>query len=127
MAYKNTLKGSCHCGNVAFALHTNKEASDFTPRICQCSLCKKHEASWISDPEGEAKLLYADRDNVSAYRFGTATSDFIICKKCGVLTAALCEIDGITRAVHNIRSMLDHVFQSARSDQFRRRNRRPAP
>jgi len=110
MLHKNTLKGSCHCGNVSFTLHTDKDVGDFVPRTCQCSLCKKHDASWISDPEGEADVHYANKDDVNPYRFGTGTSDFIICKKCGVLTVALCELESTTRAVLNVKSMLDHKF-----------------
>ncbi|MEZ5919002.1 MAG: hypothetical protein R3D66_03510 [Alphaproteobacteria bacterium] len=73
-------------------------------------MCKKHDASWISDPDGEAILSYKNKDNVSFYRFGHSTSDFIVCKICGVLTIAICEIDGRTRAVLNIKSMSDEKF-----------------
>ena len=104
------LRGFCHCGNVSFVLRSAKAEGDFTPRTCQCSLCRKHDASWISDPEGEAEVVFNDRQNVSFYRFGTKTSDFIVCKKCGVLTVALCELDGVTRAVLNIKAMTDHAF-----------------
>lgn len=110
MAYKNTFKGSCHCGNVSFELRTNKDESDFIPRACQCTLCRRHGASWIADPDGKAQVCYANAQDVSAYQFGTRTANFITCKKCGVLTVALCEIDGLTKAVLNIKSMLDHTF-----------------
>jgi hypothetical protein len=110
MSYKNTIKGGCHCGNVTIEFHTDEDVSDFTPRTCQCTFCRKHDASWISDPDGQAQVRYANRADVSAYRFGTGTSDFIVCKKCGVLTVALCEIEGRTRAVFNIKPMLEHQF-----------------
>ncbi len=112
MSYKNTLKGGCHCGNVTFELYTNKDETELAPRTCQCGLCRKHDASWISDPEGEAQVKYENVEEVSKYRFGHSTSDFIICKKCGVLTVALCELEGVTKAVLNIKSMLDHKFTS---------------
>ena len=108
--YSNILEGSCHCENVGIELHTNRKENEFTPRTCQCSLCKKHDASWISDPEGVAKLNFKDRDQVSFYRFGHSTSDFIVCKKCGVLTIAICEVDGRNRAVLNIKSMSGTTF-----------------
>lgn len=108
--YSNVLNGGCHCGNVSIALHTNRPHDEFVPRTCQCSLCKKHDASWISDPDGEATLSYKNKGNVSFYRFGHSTSDFIVCKNCGVLTIALCEIDGRMRAVLNIKSMTDETF-----------------
>ena len=110
MPYKNTIRGGCHCGNIEIELHTDKETADFAPRTCQCTLCRKHGATWISDPDGEAQVRYVDRAGVSRYRFGTGTSDFIVCKTCGVLTIALCEIEGRTRAVLNIKSLPDHKF-----------------
>ncbi len=108
--YSNVIKGSCHCGNVSIELHTNRAENEFTPRTCQCLCCKKHGASWISDPDGEAQLHFNDRNEVSFYRFEHKTSDFIVCKKCGVLTIALCEIDDRTRAVLSIKAMSDHSF-----------------
>jgi hypothetical protein len=55
-------------------------------------------------------LVVYDSADVSCYRFGHETADFIICPRCGVLTVVLCEIDDQMRAVVNIKSMLDHVF-----------------
>ena len=40
------------------------------------------------------------------------TSDFITCKKCGVLSIAVCEVGNSTKAVLNIKSMLEHDFSS---------------
>ncbi|MEZ5814872.1 MAG: hypothetical protein R3E13_09200 [Alphaproteobacteria bacterium] len=108
--FSNVLYGSCHCENVKIELHTHKDIDAFVPRTCQCSLCKKHDASWISDPEGEAKLILKDRGETNFYRFGHGTSDFVVCKNCGVLTIALCELEGKTRAVLNIKSMSDETF-----------------
>lgn len=110
MDYKNTFTGDCHCGNISFELYTNKDESDFTPRTCQCSLCKKHGASWISDPEGKLALQHSE--SISSYRFGHSTSDFIVCSKCGVLTIATCETENRLRAVINIKSMQNHTFPS---------------
>ncbi len=110
MSYQNTFKGGCHCGNIHIELHTDKVENDFTPRTCQCGLCKQHGASWISDPDGEAKLIIKDRGLTSFYRFGHSTSDFVVCKKCGVLTIAICELKDRTKAVLNITSMTNENF-----------------
>ena len=91
-------------------LHTNRTHDDFTPRTCQCALCRKHGASWISDPEGEARVSFKDREGSSFYRFGHGTSDFICCSKCGVLMIAVCDIEGRDRAVLNVTAMSDEVF-----------------
>ena len=106
----DTLQGACHCGNITFDLHTTKKAEALVPRECSCSLCRKHQASWTSDPEGTLHLHYKNRDHVSPYRFGHGTSDFIVCARCGVLMVALCEIEGRTRAVLNIRAMPEGLF-----------------
>lgn len=99
------LQGECHCGNITFKLRTAKRAEEFVPRECSCTLCRKHRASWISDPNGEAHVQYEDESLVSSYRFGHRTADFIVCARCGVLMAATCELEGRTRAVLNTRTM----------------------
>jgi hypothetical protein len=104
------LSGTCHCGNITFDLHTGRQAREFVPRECSCGLCRKHRASWISDPEGKAHVHYKDRNLVSSYRFGHKTADFVICARCGVLMIAHCEIDGRTRAVLNIHAMPEGMF-----------------
>jgi hypothetical protein len=44
------------------------------------------------------------------YRFGHGTGQWIICSRCGVLTAVLCEIDDRLRAVVRVQSMVEHAF-----------------
>lgn len=112
MTYKNRLSGSCHCGNIGLTLETEKGVDSFVPRECGCSLCRRHGATWISDPDGHLTLTYADRTAVSHYQFGHKTSDFVVCKNCGVLLAALCDVDGTTKAVINTKSMVDHSFSA---------------
>ena len=106
----NELRGSCHCGNVEFTLFTEKSADDLVPRRCSCSMCRRHGASYISDPAARLTLRYRDRSLLSTYRFGHGTAEWIICSKCGVLTAVLCEIEGRLRAVVRVQSMVDHTF-----------------
>ena len=110
MNYSTVIKGDCHCGNIHSELHTNKKLEDFVPRVCQCDLCKKHGAQWISDPEGLLQLTYKNKDDVNQYQFGHKTSDFIVCKNCGVLTTAVCDIQEKTRAVINITPFLETSF-----------------
>lgn len=111
--YAHVIDSHCHCGNIEIDLHTDKSESDFTPRACQCTLCRRHGASWIADPDGEVRARIRDRAQVSFYRFGHKTSDFIICKSCGVLMMAMSEAQGRTRAVLNVAAMLDRTFAGA--------------
>lgn len=106
----NELKGGCHCGNLSFSLHTNRRPEDFVPRRCSCSMCRRHGASYISDPDAHLDLNYQDVALLSRYRFGHQTAEWIICARCGVLAAVVCEIDGRLRAVVKVQAMLQHVF-----------------
>jgi hypothetical protein len=106
----NELRGSCHCGNVEFTLFTEKNVDGFTPRRCSCSMCRRHGASYISDPNARLALSYRDGSLLSIYRFGHGTSQWVICSKCGVLTAVLCEIEGRLYAVARVQAMVEHAF-----------------
>jgi hypothetical protein len=106
----NELRGSCHCGNVEFTLFTEKSADELVPRRCSCSMCRRHGASYISDPAARLALQYRDQSLLSVYGLGHRTSQWIICSRCGVLTAVLCEIEGRLRAVVRVQSMVAHAF-----------------
>jgi len=108
----NALKGSCHCGNVEFTLLTQASEQSLAPRRCGCSMCRRHGASWISDPQARLELRYRDKSQLSVYQFGHATSRWIVCARCGVLTAAICRINGRLRAVVRSQAMIDHDFSS---------------
>jgi hypothetical protein len=104
------LRGSCHCGDVDFTLVTNKDVDAFVPRRCSCSMCRRHGASYISDPNARLELRYRDGSQLSLYRFGQRTARWVICSRCGVLTAVLCEIEGRLRAVVRVQAMVEHSF-----------------
>jgi hypothetical protein len=112
------LRGSCHCGNVEFTLFTAKSADELVPRRCSCTMCRRHGASYISDPGARLVLRYGDPSLLSIYRFGHGTAQWIICSRCGVLTVVLCEIDGRLRAVVRVQSMLNHTFASEAATDF---------
>src|ERR1700704_722937 len=114
----NEMRGSCHCGNVEFTLCTEKSADHLVPRRCSCSMCRRHGASYISDPGARLALRYRDPSLLSVYRFGHGTAQWVICSRCGVLTAVLCEIDDRLRAVVRVQSMVDHTFASETPTEF---------
>jgi hypothetical protein len=112
------LRGSCHCGNVEFTLFTEKSPDELVPRRCSCTMCRRHGGSYISDPDARLVLRYGDPSLLSLYRFGHGTAQWIICSRCGVLTAVICEIDKRLRAVVRVQSMLDHKFAPETSTDF---------
>jgi hypothetical protein len=112
------LRGSCHCGNVEFTLFTQRSSDELVPRRCSCTMCRRHGASYISDPDARLVLRYRDPSLLSIYRFGHGTAQWIICSRCGVCTAVLCEIDGRLRAVVRVQSMVNHTFAPEKPTDF---------
>ncbi|MBI1392906.1 MAG: aldehyde-activating protein [Alphaproteobacteria bacterium] len=80
--------GACHCGAMRVAFETAKSVSDIAVRACQCGFCRAHGACNISDGEGRVTIA-VDAPYVFRYRFGLRTSDFLICRTCGVYAAAV--------------------------------------
>ena len=81
--------GGCHCGNATIRFETAKAATDFQPRACQCSFCRAHGTRTAADPAGRLHLTVRDPALLSRYRFGLKTTDFLICRACGVYLGAL--------------------------------------
>ena len=81
-------KGGCHCGNIAVTFETNKAATDFIPRACDCSFCRKHSTRALSDPAGHIHLNVQREDDLNRYQFGTKATEFLICRSCGVYVSA---------------------------------------
>ena len=97
-----TWHGSCHCGSLAFEFRTALEPSEWSVRNCQCSFCRLHGALYTSDPAGSIEFTHRDPQQVSRYRFGHKTADFIFCGRCGGYLGAVAEHDGRQVMVVNI-------------------------
>ena len=76
-----TIKGSCHCGDVQFEL-TRKPA---WLTSCNCSICSKLGAIWAHDETSTIKLKY-DAPTTNTYIWGDKTLAFHTCKTCGCTT-----------------------------------------
>jgi hypothetical protein len=84
-----TFEGRCHCGAVGFVLRTSQEPAQWTVRACQCSFCRKHAVRTTTDPSGSVTFRNSDAGKLKRYRFGTRSTDFLVCGECGVYIAAL--------------------------------------
>lgn len=93
--------GRCHCGNIEVSFHTAQPPEAVQPRACGCTFCRRHGATAITDPAGALEVRLRDPREVSRYRFGLRTSDFLVCRTCGVFVAAVCDIDGATYGTLN--------------------------
>ena len=94
--------GRCHCG--ALSLEFESGAA-LAPRACQCGFCRRHGARTVSDPQGSAVLTLGPE--TIRYRFGTGTTDFLICGRCGVYVGAASEIGGALFATLNLNAFDD--------------------
>jgi len=89
--------GSCHCGALKLEFITDHPLA---PRACQCRFCRRQGARMVSDPEGSAELVLGPE--ARRYRFGTRTTDFLFCGRCGIYVGAVQELDGLTFATLNL-------------------------
>ena len=84
----HVLRGGCHCGNITIVYKTAMAPEETHPRACQCTFCRKHNTSAISDADGELTVTVGEGNKLSRYRFGLRTADFLVCRECGVYMGA---------------------------------------
>ena len=104
------FEGRCHCGAIGFIFRTSQPPARWAVRACQCSFCRGHGARTIADPAGSVTFEIAEVSRLRRYRFGTRSSDFLICGSCGVYVAALLTSDNgqfATLNINTIRAPLD--------------------
>lgn len=106
---KMVHSGGCHCGNIHVQLQLSKRPEDSPLRACACSFCRSHNTRTVADPDGLFELWADDWSVVESYRFSSRTADFILCRRCGVYIAAVCETDAGTRAVVNVNCLNDRT------------------
>ena len=99
------IRGSCHCGNIAFSLSWTPEPAQIPARACSCSFCRRHGGVWTSCPTGSLAVAVADPSRVSKYAFGTRTAVFHVCASCGVVPLVTSRIDGCLYAVVNVNAL----------------------
>ena len=100
-----SVEGGCHCGNIRMQLQFTREPAAYRPRACDCDFCRRHAAAYISDPQGSLSVWITDNSEAGRYRQGSGQAQFLVCKRCGVLAAALFEGDGQLYAAVNARAV----------------------
>lgn len=75
-----TIKGSCHCGAVAFEAQFD---GDIETSKCNCSICTKTRF-WKTLVPAEAFSLLKGEDSLQSYRFGSEYIAHRTCGTCGV-------------------------------------------
>jgi hypothetical protein len=107
MIQSKLLRGGCHCGNVKLAFGTSKPLGDLSPRVCECSFCSKHGASYIFDCDGSLSIEAKGLNALSEYRQGLEIAKFLVCRCCGVLIAALFDDEAGSYGALNARCLED--------------------
>jgi len=96
------IHGSCHCGNISFALTWEPDPIEIPARACTCSFCSKHGGVWTSNPNGVLTVKVRESALVSNYAFGTRTAEFHVCSRCGVVPVVTSKIDNQLYAVVSV-------------------------
>lgn len=96
-------EGGCHCGNIRYSFQTTVPVAELPLRACACSFCTRHGARYTSDPGGKLMIDIAEDGVLSRYRFATQTAEFLVCTRCGVMSAVLARIDGRQRYLASLR------------------------
>jgi hypothetical protein len=102
-------RGGCHCGNLRLALRLSQPPEEVRLRACCCSFCRAHNTRTTSDPQGSVEIEAADWSLVEAYRFGSGTAEFLLCRRCGVYVGAVCDTPAGLRATINTNSLDDRA------------------
>ena len=96
----------CHCGSVTARYRTALPVSAWSVRACQCDFCRTHNALSTSDPSGFLSFQASDPERVQRYRFGTRTTEFMLCRECGVYVGARIETDKGRFGILNIVTLM---------------------
>lgn len=82
------LTGACHCRNLSVSFETGLSPAEMVPRACQCSFCRMHSTAAVSDPSGHLTFAVRDPGLLNRYTFGLGSTEFLICRTCGVYAGA---------------------------------------
>lgn len=96
------IRGSCHCGNIAFVLDWTPEPTEIPARECTCTFCQRHGGVWTACPTGSLRVSIADPALATTYSFGTHSADFHVCSRCGVVPVVTSRIDARLYAVVSV-------------------------
>jgi hypothetical protein len=89
VATPRRFDGGCHCGNLSLWFETATAPAAFSVRACGCSFCRRHQTRTVADPAGRVHIAARDPQALSRYRFGLKTTDFLVCRDCGVYLGAV--------------------------------------
>ncbi|KAJ7098613.1 Mss4-like protein [Mycena belliarum] len=96
-----TYQGHCHCGAVAYTLHSPHAL--VKTRECNCSICSRDGALWTYP--NETDIVFRGLDALTEYTFATGSTYHGFCKICGVAIRERFTQPGRTDMALNVRTM----------------------
>ena len=96
------IHGTCHCGNISFALVWDPDPTEIPARACTCTFCTKHGGVWTANPRAALTVVVEETSKVSRYAFGTGTAEFHVCARCGAVPVVTSRIDDQLYAVVSV-------------------------
>jgi hypothetical protein len=99
------FEGRCHCGAIGYTFRTALPPAQWAVRACQCAFCRGHGARTTAGAHASVSFHFSDPAKLTRYRFGTGTSDFLICSGCGVYLGAVITARGRQFATLNINAI----------------------
>src|SRR5690242_281873 len=90
------LTGGCHCGNIRLEIDLIRTPGAYSPRACDCDFCRKHGASYVSDPDGSLTVRVQEEGRLVRYRQGSGTAVCLVCANCGVVVGVVYDEAGKT-------------------------------
>jgi hypothetical protein len=99
------MSGGCHCGNILLELELARVPAAYSPRACDCDFCRKHCASYVSDPRGALVIRIKDEHQTGKYHQGSGLAELLFCRNCGVLIGALYHQDARIYATVNVNAV----------------------
>lgn len=86
---RTSMAGGCHCGNLRVSFESPSSPTELQLRACACSFCRSHGVRTTVDPRGKLDIQVREAAELSRYRFGLKTADYLICRRCGIYVAAV--------------------------------------
>ena len=102
---ERAFEGGCHCGSLQFTYSSALRPVQWKPVACGCAFCRAHGAVMVGDPAGRVAFNYVHPEHLRRYRFGLRTSDFLVCRECGVLLGAVMLTGSGARAAINVHAL----------------------
>lgn len=84
-----SFEGGCYCGAIEYTYQTTQPPSRWEVRLCQCGFCRGHGVRATTDLSGEVQFRFERPEFLRRYRFALRTTDFLLCKECGIYVAAV--------------------------------------